>query len=113
MELLGQSPSKSYCTVHGADAAGSHVSTTQGYASTAPLSGGFHVYEAHWTATAISFAVDGQPCGTPVPLAGLQPFTGQEVMLGMAVGGSWPGPPDSTTPFPATMLVDWVRVYAG
>ncbi|MER5296676.1 discoidin domain-containing protein [Streptomyces pharetrae] len=27
------------------------------------------------------------------------------------VGGDWPGPPDASTPFPAKMLVDYVRVY--
>ena len=37
--------------------------------------------------------------------------TGQSIMIGMAVGGDWPGPPDATTPFPATMLVDWIRAY--
>ena len=29
----------------------------------------------------------------------------------MAVGGNWPGSPDLTTTFPATMMVDYVRVY--
>jgi hypothetical protein len=27
------------------------------------------------------------------------------------VGGTWPGDPDSTTTFPQTLEVDWVRVY--
>ncbi len=31
------------------------------------------------------------------------------VLLNVAVGGTWPGPPDDSTPFPATMLVDWMR----
>jgi hypothetical protein len=29
----------------------------------------------------------------------------------MAIGGNWPGYPDATTPFPSSMLVDYVRVY--
>ena len=33
------------------------------------------------------------------------------VILNVAVGGTFVGPPDSTTVFPQTMLVDWVRVY--
>jgi hypothetical protein len=33
------------------------------------------------------------------------------VLLNVAVGGLLPGSPDSTTPFPAEMLVDFVRVY--
>jgi beta-glucanase (GH16 family) len=31
------------------------------------------------------------------------------VILNLAVGGGWAGLPDSTTEFPATMLVDWVN----
>lgn len=30
-------------------------------------------------------------------------------LLNVAVGGTWPGPPDETTRFPATMTVDWLR----
>lgn len=30
-------------------------------------------------------------------------------LLNVAVGGDWPGPPDASTRFPATMLVDWFR----
>jgi beta-glucanase (GH16 family) len=33
------------------------------------------------------------------------------IFLNLAVGGSWPGAPDTTTPFPAQMLVDYVRLY--
>jgi len=33
------------------------------------------------------------------------------IILNVAVGGKWPGPPDSTTVFPQAMLVDYVRVY--
>ena len=33
------------------------------------------------------------------------------LILNLAVGGSWPGNPGPETIFPATMLVDYVRVY--
>lgn len=29
------------------------------------------------------------------------------VLLNLAVGGDWPGPPDASTPFPSSMIVDW------
>ena len=32
--------------------------------------------------------------------------------LNLAVGGTWPGAPDATTPFPATLSVEHVRVWA-
>ncbi|HLZ45432.1 MAG TPA: glycoside hydrolase family 16 protein [Gemmatimonadales bacterium] len=37
-----------------------------------------------------------------------QPFF---IILNVAVGGDWPGAPDTTTVFPQTMRVDYVRVY--
>jgi beta-glucanase (GH16 family) len=33
------------------------------------------------------------------------------VALNLAVGGKWPGPPDATTPRPARMFIDYLRVY--
>jgi beta-glucanase (GH16 family) len=32
-------------------------------------------------------------------------------ILNLAIGGDWPGAPDATTVFPATMDVDYVRVW--
>jgi hypothetical protein len=29
----------------------------------------------------------------------------------VVVGGKWPGKPEDATPFPATMTVDYVRVF--
>ena len=33
------------------------------------------------------------------------------LLLNVAVGGDFPGPPDASTRFPQTMTVDYVRVY--
>jgi beta-glucanase (GH16 family) len=33
------------------------------------------------------------------------------LMMSLAVGGDWAGDPDSKTPPPADVLVDYVRVY--
>jgi beta-glucanase (GH16 family) len=55
---------------------------------------------------------------TPSSLAGLGgavwPFdAGQSnfLIVNLAIGGSWPGAPDNTTPFPSEMLVDYIRIY--
>jgi beta-glucanase (GH16 family) len=32
------------------------------------------------------------------------------ITLTLAVGGSWPGSPDATTPFPSEMQIDYIRV---
>jgi beta-glucanase (GH16 family) len=31
--------------------------------------------------------------------------------MNLAVGGNWPGAPSSSTVFPQTLTIDWVRVY--
>jgi beta-glucanase (GH16 family) len=56
---------------------------------------------------------------TPASLASLSgavwPFdsgNAQFFIINLAVGGSWPGSPDNTTPFPSQALVDYVRVYS-
>jgi beta-glucanase (GH16 family) len=48
------------------------------------------------------------------PTSAVWPFNKPHfLLLNVAVGGpdSWPGAPDASTPFPATLLVDWLRVY--
>lgn len=33
------------------------------------------------------------------------------LILNLAIGGSYPGPVSKNIPFPAKMVVDWVRAY--
>lgn len=80
--------------------------------SPAPLSAGYHIYAIEWTRNSLSWLVDGRiygrigiPAGAPFD----QPFY---LILDLAVGGIWPGPPDATTVFPAHMYVSWVHVYS-
>ena len=110
MELLGHDPYVYYCSVHAADGSGGHVSKTIAYQSPVSLAADFHVYEARWVPGLVDFYVDGKSCGTITTIEA-QAFAPQQVLVGMAVGGSWPGSPDATTPSPADMLVDWVQVF--
>ena len=75
----------------------------------------YHVYSIEWDPGLITWSVDGNP----FLLANITnnvnntgafhlPFF---ILLNLAVGGNWPGSPDSATTFPATMYVDYVRVY--
>jgi len=80
------------------------------------LSDDFHVYAILWSADSIEFLFDGHSYlkATPASIpAGKKwafdhPFF---LLLNVAVGGDWPGSPDSTTVFPQEMVVDYVRVY--
>jgi len=82
----------------------------------------WHTYGMIWTPGSVQYYID-DPANiyatyTPASLSGLSgavwPFdAGQAnfIIINLAIGGSWPGPPDSTTPFPSEMLVDYVRIY--
>lgn len=81
----------------------------------APLAGEFHTYWVERTPGRIVTGIDDRTLLIVVP-ADLAPEATWVfdapffLLLNLAVGGSWPGPPDASTPNPSTMLVDWVRV---
>ncbi len=81
---------------------------------------GFHTYGAIWSPNMVQFYVDDPTniffvrTASDVPNGFTWDFNHPFfLLLNLAVGGtgSWPGPPDNTTPTPAMMLVDYVRVY--
>lgn len=77
-----------------------------------PLSAGYHIYAIEWTRNSLSWLVDGRIYGSIAIPAGApfdQPFY---LILDLAVGGVWPGPPDAATVFPAHMYVSWIHVYS-
>lgn len=80
-----------------------------------PLAGEFHTYWVEKTPGRIVTGIDDLALFTVTP-ADLAPESTWVfdrpvfLLLNLAVGGNWPGPPDPSTPNPSTMLVDWVRV---
>ena len=88
----------------------------------------FHVYAIEWEEGEIRWYVDDVHYatqtadgwysqvtgddGTVTVVEGLAPFDQRfHLILNVAVGGNWPGPPNESTSFPQEMLVDYVRVY--
>lgn len=117
LENIGKEPSILHAAIHGPGHSGGRGITAQTtLADNAPLSDAFHVYSVEWTPGRIEFSLDGRAYSTLTPASlpkGARwvydhPFY---LLLNVAVGGQWPGNPDSTSVFPQTMLVDWVRVY--
>lgn len=93
----------------------------------------FHVYALEWNPGVIHWEVDGKRYATmdswwstsradgkggvrpgaesdlnPWPAPFDKPF---QIVVNVAVGGKFLGNPDGTTPFPAVMELDWVRVW--
>jgi len=118
MENIGREPLVVHGTLHGPGYSGA-----QGIGGSFPSPNGrpfaddFHVFSIEWEPQVIRWAVDGTvyQTRTASDLPGGarwvydHPFF---MLLNVAVGGNWPGSPDSTTSFPQEMLVDWVRVHA-
>lgn len=81
----------------------------------------WHTYGMIWSKGSVAYYVDNpaQPyiTYTPSSISGLQgsvwPFDSGPsfIILNLAVGGDYPGNPVLSTPFPSSMLVDYVHIY--
>jgi beta-glucanase (GH16 family) len=72
------------------------------------LSAGFHVYRLDWRPDAILWYLDGIESRRATRAI---PAIPMYLNAALAVGGDFPGPPDESTPFPAMLEIDYVRVY--
>jgi beta-glucanase (GH16 family) len=116
MESKGQNPGLIYNTIHygGPYPANVFSGTTTSLVGAA---GNFHTYAIEWQAGEIRWYVDGLLTLTknswystagPFPA----PFdVNFHVLLNLAVGGSFVGSPNGSTVFPASFVIDYVRVY--
>jgi beta-glucanase (GH16 family) len=117
MENVGMEPRLVHGSMHGPGYAGGGALTNK-YAlpSGVAFAADYHLYAVEWDAVEIRFYVDDTLYETRSPEdapSGARwvydhPFY---LLLNLAVGGNWPGDPDLTTKFPATMKVDYVRAY--
>ena len=73
----------------------------------------FHVFEIEWSKEKVAWLVDGKKYHeVDITADAMQEFHDEfYILLNIAVGGEHAGRPDDSTPFPAYMYVDWVRVY--
>ncbi|MEU9243560.1 family 16 glycosylhydrolase [Streptomyces sp. NPDC048385] len=115
MENVGFEPSTVHGTIHGpgysgANGIGAAYSLPNGQA----FADAFHTFAVDWSPNSIKWSVDGTvyETRTPADVGGNtwvfnKPFF---LILNLAVGGYWPGDPDSSTSFPAQLVVDSVSV---
>jgi beta-glucanase (GH16 family) len=107
VEMLGHRPDQIFVTLHSkVKGEGKHVPVT-----VADTAAGFHVYSVEWRPELMRFFFDGREIATiPTPSDMHKPMY---ILANLAVGGpgSWPGPPDAGTQFPARMLIDYIRAW--
>jgi len=96
----------------------SHATKSRGYVHTENLANTFHVYSCEWTPTKVEFSFDNKVFHTvDTTKDGLQNASGLHgaweafIIINLAIEGAWPGKIDSSTVFPQTLQVEWVRVY--
>jgi len=114
LELRGQKPNIMNGTVHGPGYSGA-ASITKSFAfANDRFDVDFHVFAVEWGKDYIDFFVDNTLYQkiTPGNITGDwvfdHPFF---ILLNVAVGGNYLGFPTSQTPFPQSMLIDYVKVY--
>jgi beta-glucanase (GH16 family) len=85
---------------------------SQTVASTHVTPNAWHTYAVDWQPDHLTFSVDDRLVGTlrASSFPGKWRFDPAYILLNLAIGGDWPGPPDQTTPASVSMFVYWLRV---
>jgi beta-glucanase (GH16 family) len=113
MEMIGNQPDELVTTVHSQVSGTNELSPTHfdtGAGTYEPgMTTGFHTYGVDWEPNTITWYFDGQKVfQTATPADMNKPMY---MIADLAVGGYWPGDPDTSTPFPAQMKIDYLRAY--
>jgi beta-glucanase (GH16 family) len=110
LEVLGQDPGELLMHLHPEDR-GSESPSKSYRMPGSNLAEDWHTVRLNWSADRLEFFLDGVRVWK---LKDSQvPDEPMYLVLNLAVGGEYPGPPDSDTEFPATFAVDYVRITTG
>jgi beta-glucanase (GH16 family) len=115
-EVAGVRPREVHSSLHGPAADGSAYSVTKVATLPRPVNEAFHVYAVTWTPSSFTFSVDGhdtlRASRATVDEHGTWVFSEPfQLVLNVAVGGQFGGPPTYDTKWPRRMSVDYVRVF--
>ena len=108
MEFLGHETGVVYGTLHYYTFDGQKRTSSGTWRSTTDYSADFHVYALEWEPDSMRWYIDNNLIHATT--SGI-PHTPHYLILNTAVGGRWPGNPDSTTVFPQYHDIDYVRIY--
>lgn len=115
MENRGSEPTLINGTVHGPGYSGGASITKAFELENDRFDTGFHIFGIEWGENYINFYVDDTLYNqiTPEDVPGEWVFNDEfYIIMNVAVGGNYGGPPTAQTVFPQEMLVDYVRVYS-
>ena len=117
MEMVGGSVNNektTHGTIHFANANNEHQYVGGSKTiSNGTLADDFHVFSIDWTSDSINWLIDGVSYHSEQITSAERTEFHEDFffIFNVAVGGQWPGSPDSTTQFPQQMQVDYIRVF--
>lgn len=110
-EAIGSEPNQVVLYYHYDDGSGKGARSGGAYYGP-DFTSEFHTYGVSWEPGAIRWYVDGVERREAFTDKAYLPTQSMYLLLNLQVGGNWAGSPDDTTPFPADMEVDYVRVWS-
>ena len=112
MEFIGHEPNKVHHSAHWGPLRDGLKPWDLGQTSTKTFAGpdftkDFHDFACEWTPEGVVWFVDGVERHRTTA----SPRKPMYLILNLAVGGDWPGSPDETTPWNASMEVEHVKIW--
>jgi len=108
MESIGHELKTFHTTLH-TNQTGELTSHAYDHTGSVELYRDFHRYSVIWTRDKVSWYLDGRKMAEhPTPADFTRP---KHFLLNLAIGGNWPGNPDTATRFPARFQVDYVKAW--
>ncbi|TAI48449.1 glycoside hydrolase family 16 protein [Flagellimonas allohymeniacidonis] len=120
MEYRGQEPTILVGSIHGPGYSGGDAISKEYTLENDRFDTGFHVFGIEWGPDFINYYVDDVLYNRITPEDVEEETNGEGtwvfnkpffILMNLAVGGTFVGPPNAETQFPQTMIVDYVRVY--
>tara|TARA_R110001632_G_scaffold19898_6_gene59840 strand:- start:3501 stop:4352 length:852 start_codon:yes stop_codon:yes gene_type:complete len=118
MENRGSEPTITHGSIHGPGHSGGDAITKSYELTNDRFDTNFHVFGVEWGPNYINYYVDDvlynqiTPADLPEGAEWVYNDNPFYLLLNVAVGGAFAGNPDTSTVFPQTMYVDYVRVYS-
>jgi beta-glucanase (GH16 family) len=111
LEMIGQDPAELIMHFHPEDRSADSPSKRYRLPGGATLADGWHTLRLDWTPGKLIFLLDDQQVWK---VTGAQvPDEPMYLIMNLAVGGAYPGSPDSSTVFPSTFSIDDVHITTG
>ena len=106
LEVVGTKPHQFSANTHAVS--GQFCAPMTFYSEPASTTG-FHTYGFLWTGSMTRWTIDGKVVRQDSNCIGSQRM---HLLVSWEIGSNWPGLPDSTTPWPAEVELDYVKAYS-